>query len=432
MPEKEKKMTQTTDTFPPHDIDILRSLAETIAEIAESPENKGKKELWYKFDNGTADRPMVLAEAFGVVDPNSPLAGLGYQCKDMSALAVEGIMRHQIYLSQVLRDDHVVEPYYDVPWVIYTSDYGVQPIEHKTENNGRMTSKKWDPPIKDLDADFHKLHPRTFEVDRETTFAQKEKLHRVFGDILPIRIRNMFAGFQWTMGMTMTAMMLHGLENLMYSVIDNPDGLRRLMKFLCEDHLAYANWLEKEGLLTLNNENDYIGSGSLGYTQELPRFEKQGKTPVRLEDVWVLLESQETVGIGPKQFEEIFFPYQLRLAEKFGKCYYGCCEPVEKRWHIIKKIPNLSRVSVSPWADQKFLAEALGKNIVFSRKPSPTLISTEHFCQDAIEKDIRDTIAIARDCRLEIVMKDVHTLNNEPDRLPKWVDIARKVIDEEY
>jgi hypothetical protein len=47
---------------------------------------------------------MLLAEAFGVVDPSSPLAGLGYQCKDMVALAVEGIMRHQIYLSQILRD----------------------------------------------------------------------------------------------------------------------------------------------------------------------------------------------------------------------------------------------------------------------------------------------------------------------------------------
>ena len=44
-------MTQTTGTFPQHDIDILRSLAETIAEIAESPENKEKKELWYKLDS---------------------------------------------------------------------------------------------------------------------------------------------------------------------------------------------------------------------------------------------------------------------------------------------------------------------------------------------------------------------------------------------
>jgi hypothetical protein len=27
-------------------------------------------------------------------------------------------------------------------------------------------------------------------------------------------------------------------------------------------------------------------------------------------------------------------------------------------------------------------------------------------------------------------MKDVHTLNNQPWRLPRWVEIAREVVDE--
>jgi hypothetical protein len=200
------------------------------------------------------------------------------------------------------------------------------------------------------------------------------------------------------------------------------------MKFIMDDHLAFANWLEAEGLYSLNNENDYTGSGSIGYTRALPQPDWRTGAPVRKKDLWVLSESQETVGVGPELFEEFIFPYQLTIAEQFGRCYYGCCEPVNNRWHILKRIPNLARVSVSPWADQCFMAEEMKRDYVFSRKPNPTLISTGKFDEAAIRADIRQTLDAAGDCRLEIIMKDVHTLNNEPDRLSRWVQIAREEI----
>ena len=135
--------------------------------------------------------------------------------------------------------------------------------------------------------------------------------------------------------------------------------------------------------------------------------------------MWVLSESQETVGVDPEQFEEFIFPYQKEIAEQFGKSYYGCCEPVNNRWHILKRIRNLSRVSVSPWADHEFMARSLGRQYVFSRKPAPSLISTGVFNEDSVRRDITQTVAIAGECRIEIIMKDVHTLQNEPDRLPR-------------
>ena len=70
------------------------------------------------------------------------------------------------------------------------------------------------------------------------------------GDICPTRFRG---PFYWTMGMTILAIDLIGLENLMLSMYDNPTGLHRLMAFLRDDHLAFAGWLEREGLLSLNN-----------------------------------------------------------------------------------------------------------------------------------------------------------------------------------
>jgi len=74
------------------------------------------------------------------------------------------------------------------------------------------------------------------------------------------------------------------------------------------------------------------------------------------------------------------------------------------------------------------MAEALKRDYVFSRKPNPALISTERFDESAIRADIRETLDTAGECRLELIMKDVHTLANEPQRLARWVQLAREEI----
>ena len=411
-----------TQPLPPQsDIDILRRMAERKAQIARDPLNLERKDLWYKHDAGTDGRPMVLAEVGGVMNEALPESTL--QCKDPWARGVERGLQSELYQFDVLKDDHVVEPFINTNWRVQASGYGVQAEQHRADNAGRLGARRWDWPIKDLDRDFGKLHPRTFAVDRAGTLAEKEKLEKVFGGVLPVRIRG---GFWWTQGMTIVAIDLIGLENLMLAMYDNPQGLHRIMAFLRDDHVAYALWLEKEGLLTLNNENDYIGSGSMGYTRELPQRGAKAGAPARLKDQWVLSESQETVGVGPVQFEEFIFPYQLSITERFGKCYYGCCEPVHTRWHILKRMPNMARVSISPWADEAFMAAEMGAKYVYSRKPNPALISTEKFDEAAIRADIRRTLTAAKGCRVELVMKDVHTLNNEPARLARWVQIAKE------
>jgi hypothetical protein len=308
---------------------------------------------------------------------------------------------------------------------VTASDFGVQAVVEQADNAGHLGARRWEPALKNLDADFAKLRPRTFAVNREATLAEQARLEALFAGVLAVRLRG---SFYWTMGLTWCAIDLIGLDKLMLYMYDDPAGLHRLMAFLRDDHLAFARWLEREGLYTLNNENDYIGSGSMGYTRDLPATGWQAGMPVRIRDLWVLLESQETVGVGPDQFEEFVFPYQLAIAREFGKIYYGCCEPVNNRWHILKRLPRLARVSVSPWADQERMAAGVGREIVFSRKPNPALISTERFDEEAIRRDLRQTLAIAKGCRLELLMKDVHTLRDQPARLARWVRLAREEI----
>ena len=125
-------------------------------------------------------------------------------------------------------------------------------------------------------------------------------------------------------------------------------------------------------------------------------------------------------------FEEFVFPYQVEIVEKFGKCFYGCCEPLKSRWPVIKRIRNLARVSVCPWEDEEYMAKELGTDYVYARKPSPSLISAGAFDEGLIRSDIQRTMNIAKGLNIELIMKDVHTLNNEPSRMARWVEIARE------
>ena len=139
--------------------------------------------------------------------------------------------------------------------------------------------------------------------------------------------------------------------------------------------------------------------------------------------MWGFGESQETVGISPEMFEEFVFPYQIEILERFGLNCYGCCEPLDKRWHIVEKLPRLRRVSVSPWADRRFMAERLGNRYIFSMKPNPADLAMPEFDEDRVRATVRQDLAAARGCVVEMIMKDTHTICNEPSRVTRWVQI---------
>jgi hypothetical protein len=406
-------------------MEILRGLLVRKREMAQDPVMAERRRLWLCHAALDGERPMILAETGGVLDELVPLTTL--RCQAPWAREMERSLRELIFRYERVCDDYVVEPWIQYGWTVSIGEFGVAPELVRGANEGKLGSYTWDAPIKDLDADFGKLRFRELSVDRERTAAWGAFLEAHFGDILPVRLR---AGYWWTAGLTWSAINLIGLEGLMMAMYDNPKGLHRLMAFLRDDFLRLLDWFEAEDLLSLNNENDYVGSGSQGWTDELPHPDFRSDQPVRIRDLWGLSESQETVGISPRMFETFIFPYQLPVISRFGLSYYGCCEPVNNRWHVIERIPNLRRVSVSPWCDEAFMAKALGNDAIYCRKPNPAQISTGRFDEDAIREDIRTTLRAAGDCTVEFAMKDVHTLHDEPWRLGRWVALAREVCAE--
>jgi hypothetical protein len=74
------------------------------------------------------------------------------------------------------------------------------------------------------------------------------------------------------------------------------------------------------------------------------------------------------------------------------------------------------------------VAELLGTRYVYSRKPVPANISGPQPNWEALEKDMRDTYAVARDCNLEILFRDVYTTAGDRQRLRKWVDMTKSIF----
>ncbi|MGI9860387.1 hypothetical protein SDD30_03250 [Moorella naiadis] len=87
------------------------------------------------------------------------------------------------------------------------------------------------------------------------------------------------------------------------------------------------------------------------------------------------------------------------------------------RWDIIKKIPRLRRVFVSPWAISKIWQKKLQDEYIFSMKPHPGVLAEFNIDEDKIRKDLRHALEITRNFRVEIIMKDNHTLGNNPQNV---------------
>ena len=400
------------------DATILRGLAGQVAELAARPVEQAKRELWLRHNALEPTRPVIFCDPENgwheIIRPEH------LACEGELARAWEFHLRREIFWGSELCDDRVIQPFFDVAHVAAESDWGMHETKVGGDHGGAYT---WDAPLKDY-ADLPKLRFPQITVDDGATAARAEQAQAIFGDLLTVRVKT---SWWWTLGMTWTLVNLRGLEQIMYDMVDAPDDLHRIMAFLRDGTLAKLDWLEAHGLLSLNNDGTYVGSGGFGWTHELPQPDFAGR--VRPCDLWGFAESQETVGVSPAMFAEFVLPYQVPILERFGLNCYGCCEPLDLRWEHVKRIPRLRRVSVSPWSDRRFMAERLGANYILSMKPNPADLARDGFDEARIRAGLRHDLHVTRDCRVEVIMKDNHTIRDDPRRVVRWVEIAREVAE---
>ncbi len=127
---------------------------------------------------------------------------------------------------------------------------------------------------------------------------------------------------------------------------------------------------------------------------------------------------------------EFALQHDLRWLARWGLTYYGCCEPLDRKIDILRRIPNLRKISVSPWCNTAGMVAKVGRDYVMSRKPSPAILAEDQWHPERARQDLCAFLDAARGCHVELIMKDISTVRYQPQRLWEWARIAAEVVEE--
>ena len=126
---------------------------------------------------------------------------------------------------------------------------------------------------------------------------------------------------------------------------------------------------------------------------------------------------------------EFVLQYEKQLLAPFGLNGYGCCEDLSRKLDDVLTIPNIRRISISPFADVERSAARMKGEAIFSWKPHPSHL-VGGFDEEKVRAYIRHALEICQEngCYLEMILKDTHTCEFHPERFDRWTRIAREEI----
>ena len=403
----------------PKDRDILRSLAAKVAKIAKNPKHTENAELWTRHNDLKVTTPMVLVFPEGSWRELLPQDKLNIE--DPFFRSIEWELLTRIYYSEHLNDDNPITNIFDVPIVVQQTGCGLEAKQTKSDQT--TGADHYEQVIHGME-DVDKMQIPKIKVDGEESAANLAFFQVLLGDIMEVRQTGDFR--RWIAPIDEYAK-LRGLDTLYYDMIDCPELIHAFCKKYVDSCIHVGKELERQGALNLNLGNNYAGSGGNCYTNDLPYAGFDGKH-VRTMDFWGFATAQMFSEVSPEMHEEFALKHEKRFLELFGLNCYGCCEPLHNKLDlVIKHVPRLRRISISPWADIEKSAEILQDKYVFSWKPNPAILAGETFNPDAIQSEIRNFCEKTKGCVTEIIMKDTHTVKNEPKRMWEWVRIAKEV-----
>ena len=409
---------------PSKDRQIIRELAEQVAELAALPVQEEKRRLWRKLNALKPERPMVMMDQ---VCWNEMELGdeLTLKCEDPECRGYEIFLRRTLYQWNHFRVDMVVEPFLRVPKAIQNSGFGVAaqahtaPIDPTSDVIGQWYVNQFE-----TEQDLDKIQtPRICHDPVET-----ERRLSVAHELLDGLLEPVADGMDPYVSIWDPISSYMGVEAALWALIDRPDYMHRLVDKITDGYLSMLDQLEDQGLL--------CGPQSLihctgAWTDELPAPGYNPDKP-RLKDRWMFGLAQMFSTVSPAMFKEFEVDYASKICARFGIVYYGCCDPLDGKMNEVRQIPNVRKISMSPWVDQERGAAAIGNDFVFSRKPSPAMLAVDDFSKERVKADLQNTkdICDRNGCPLELILKDISTVRYEPRRMTLWAEAAMEVVEE--
>ena len=404
----------------PEEKTCLRELAKRVAEIADLPVQETRRNLWKKHHVLNPIRPMILIFPEGSWRELLPQDR--FVCQDPFLRNIERQLRVKIYTHEHFDTDYATEKTLNVGRRIGTTGWG---MEAQRTDSSAPTGAWGFKPVMETYADAKKLtHP---QLTRNDAAAQKdlERVQGLLGDILTVRQK----------GITHNACNLaalfsswRGLNQLYMDMVEAPEWVHEVLAFITEGLINLWKQYEDQGLLSLNNEDDYHSSGGIGYTDTLPgpNFDPEH---VRFANVWGSAQSQEMTAVSPGMHAEFFMKYESEFIKPFALNGYGCCDDLTLKLDDVCAMPQMRRISISPYADVPRSTEQLRGNYILSWKTDPRdLVGA--YSPERIRQRIHSALESAREhgSVFEMILKDTHTCDNRPKRFDTWSQIAREEV----
>jgi hypothetical protein len=406
-----------------NDVKILRELAGQYA-IAASDDINNERKLLHKAVNDLhMIRPVVLIDEL----PWHELNGNGeltLYCEDSYLRSMEQHMRQTLYRWRYIPADMIIPPYLAVEKVIQTSGNGVNIITNATHSGQNNPSSAHEFVSQMQDETFiEHLHNEIISYDEEETKRRYDLVANIVGDIIPVKI----IGTSWLFNTCWDDItQWHGVTNLMMDLVMRPDFMHEVASKLTDIFLNKVDQYEKLNLL--ESYQPYLHSTS-AYSNHIPSKDFDG-VKCTAKDVWGRGAAQVFSSVSPQMREEFDITYMKKAMEPFGLVYYGCCEPLHNMIDIVEQIPNLRKISITPWANIDIATENIGKKYVIAHKPNPSNLAVNNLDEDVIRKELSNAIdaCYRNGCSFDMVLKDISSVNSNPQNLIKWEKIAMELV----
>lgn len=341
-------------------------------------------------------------------------------CEDERVRSVELYFRKAIFYMSHFKADNLYEPFYRVNQTVESTGIGIEMKTSdmkRTDDKNNIVSREYEDVLED-ESELEKMHDPVFNLRPDKDAENMEFYTELLADSIPVRLSG-FSHFYYAPWDSITR--LRGVEPILMDMYDRPEYLHKIIgKYMSAAH-ARLDFVEKNLSVSLSPSLHCTPSTISGLAEN------------GLKATWCRSMAQTFGVISPEMFEEFELDYLYSVAERFKYTYYGCCEPLDDKIEVLKKIPNLRKIGCSPWANVEKCAEQIGKDYVLARKPNPANVAIKTDTE-IIRREIEDTVktCIKYGCPYDIVLKDISTVSNRPENLIVWAQTVSDVLDKYY
>ncbi len=409
-----------------NDKQILRKLAERYSQIASEEINKERASLWTDLNDLKSKRPMVWINeiCWHEMNYNDELT---LQCEGEFAKSIEDPLRKTIYQWDHLQGDMVVNNFIDCPAVFTDSGFGFEEDVDivKTDDSNDVVSRHFNRLIKEPE-DIEKFKEPVITYEKDQTEENFLVMQDIFKDI--IEVKKVGPRMLWFTPWD-NLIRWWGVQEAMMDLILRPEMVQAFVEKFVDLSLVRLEQFVKLGLLSPSNDNARVGSGGYGYISGLPGVDAQMGS-VTPDQMWGCSNAQIFSEVSPEMHWDFALKYEMKWLEKWGANYYGCCEPLHHKMDLMQKIPNLRKISMSPWVNPERAVNEVGQDYVYSLKPNPAVLAETQWDPAKVEKELRESLKQTRGCHVEVILKDISTVRYQPQRLWEWADICSKIIND--